>query len=443
MNRKILIVDDEKNHRLMLKIHLEEAGYDVEEAENGFEALNIIENERVRENSFFAMLLDIKMSVMDGLTVLSKLKEKKVKLPVIMVTAFNNVRTAVETMKLGAVDFITKPVDIKLLLKIIDNISNTATLEPKIEEDDEFIFDGVYTKESFGELIELLKMVAPTDASVLISGESGTGKELVAKAIHKNSKRGDKAFLAINCAALNENLIESELFGHEKGAFTGATALKRGKFEVADKGTVFLDEIGELPLATQAKLLRVLQEKEFERVGGTKTIKSDVRIIAATNRDLQEMVKNGSFREDLYFRLNVFPIKLPPLRKRKADLPLLVDFFIQKYANSFGKIVKGYTDEFIEKLLEYNFYGNVRELENIVSRAIILSKTEILTPDLIPELKNDQEIKDDAPLDIKENEKNLIIKALNETGGNKSQAAKILGISRKTLHNKIKEYNIE
>jgi len=440
MNRKILVVDDEENHRLMLKIHLEEAGYDVVEAENGVEALNIIETGK---ESFFAMLLDIKMSVMDGLTVLSKLKEKKVKLPVIMVTAFNNVRTAVETMKLGAFDFITKPVDIKLLLKTLENISKSTFLDTKASEDEKFIFDGVYTEESFKEVIELLKMVSPTDASVLIYGESGTGKELVAKAIHKNSKRKDYPFLAINCAALNENLIESELFGHEKGAFTGAFTLKRGKFEVADKGTVFLDEIGELPLTTQAKLLRVLQEKEFERVGGTKTIKSDVRIIAATNRDLQEMVKSGNFREDLYFRLNVFPIKLPPLRKRKGDIPLLVDFFIKKYANSFDKILKGYTDEFIEKLMGYNFYGNIRELENIVSRAIILAKTEILTADLLPELKNDQELKDDAPLDIKENEKNLIIKALAETGGNKSQAAKILGISRKTLHNKIKEYNIE
>lgn len=441
MNRKILVVDDEENHRLMLKIHLEEAGYDVVEAENGVEALNIIETGK---ESFFAMLLDIKMSVMDGLTVLSKLKEKGAKLPVIMVTAFNNVRTAVETMKLGAFDFITKPVDIKLLLKTLENISKSTFLDTNVgEEDEKFVFEGVYTEESFKEVIELLKMVSPTDASVLIYGESGTGKELVAKAIHKNSKRKDYPFLAINCAALNENLIESELFGHEKGAFTGAFTLKKGKFEVADKGTVFLDEIGELPLTTQAKLLRVLQEKEFERVGGTKTIKSDVRIIAATNRDLQEMVKSGNFREDLYFRLNVFPIKLPPLRKRKADIPLLVDFFIKKYANSFDKILKGYTDEFIEKLMGYNFYGNIRELENIVSRAIILAKTEILTADLLPELKNDQELKDDAPLDIKENEKNLIIKALAETGGNKSQAAKILGISRKTLHNKIKEYNIE
>lgn len=441
MNRKILVVDDEENHRLMLKIHLEEAGYDVVEAENGVEALNIIETGK---ESFFAMLLDIKMSVMDGLTVLSKLKEKGAKLPVIMVTAFNNVRTAVETMKLGAFDFITKPVDIKLLLKTLENISKSTFLDTNVgEEDEKFVFEGVYTEESFKEVIELLKMVSPTDASVLIYGESGTGKELVAKAIHKNSKRKDYPFLAINCAALNENLIESELFGHEKGAFTGAFTLKKGKFEVADKGTVFLDEIGELPLTTQAKLLRVLQEKEFERVGGTKTIKSDVRIIAATNRDLQEMVKSGNFREDLYFRLNVFPIKLPPLRKRKGDIPLLVDFFIKKYANSFDKILKGYTDEFIEKLMGYNFYGNIRELENIVSRAIILAKTEILTADLLPELKNDQELKDDAPLDIKENEKNLIIKALAETGGNKSQAAKILGISRKTLHNKIKEYNIE
>jgi len=438
MGKKILIVDDEQNHRLMLKIHLEDAGYEIIEAENGLDGLYLAE-----ENELYAILLDIKMSVMDGLTVLTKLKEKGLNTPVIMITAFNNVRTAVETMKLGAVDFITKPVDIDLLLKSLDNLENFGTTKSNdnfISHD--FVFEGVYSKEGLGKIIDLLKMVAPTDASVMIYGESGTGKELVAKAIHNNSNRREKQFLAVNCAALNENLIESELFGHEKGAFTGATNLKKGKFEIADGGTIFLDEIGEMPVSTQAKLLRVLQEKEFERVGGVKTIKTDTRIIAATNRDLEAMVKSGDFREDLYFRLNVFPVKLPPLRERKSEIPLLVDFFLKKYSSRFSKVIKGYTKDFIEKLSSYNFPGNIRELENIIERCIILCTLDKLNVEVLPEFKHSDGLTSDS-LDVKENERQLIIKALKETNNNKSNAAKILGISRKTLHNKIKEYEIE
>jgi len=438
MGKKILIVDDEQNHRLMLKIHLEDAGYEIIEAENGLDGLYLAE-----ENELYAILLDIKMSVMDGLTVLTKLKEKGLNTPVIMITAFNNVRTAVETMKLGAVDFITKPVDIDLLLKSLDNLENfTTTKSNNNFISGDFVFEGVYSKEGLGKIVDLLKMVAPTDASVMIYGESGTGKELVAKAIHNNSNRREKQFLAVNCAALNENLIESELFGHEKGAFTGATNLKKGKFEIADGGTIFLDEIGEMPISTQAKLLRVLQEKEFERVGGVKTIKTDTRIIAATNRDLEAMVKSGDFREDLYFRLNVFPVKLPPLRERKSEIPLLVDFFLEKYSSRFSKVIKGYTKEFIEKLSSYNFPGNIRELENIIERCIILCTSDKLNVEVLPEFKHSTGLNSDT-LDVKENERQLIIKALKETNNNKSNAAKILGISRKTLHNKIKEYEIE
>lgn len=438
MGRKVLIVDDEQNHRLMLKIHLEDAGYEVVEAENGLDGLYLVE-----ENEFYAILLDIKMSVMDGLTVLSKLKEKGLDIPVIMITAFNNVRTVVETMKLGAVDFITKPVDIELLLKSLANLENSITTKREdITISNDFEFEGVYSEEGLGKIIDLLKMVAPTDASVMIYGESGTGKELVAKAIHKNSNRRERQFLAVNCAALNENLIESELFGHEKGAFTGATNLKKGKFELADGGTIFLDEIGEMPLSTQAKLLRVLQEREFERVGGVKTIKTDTRIIAATNRDLEAMVKSGDFREDLYFRLNVFPVKLPPLRERKSEIPLLVDFFLKKYSMRFSKVIKGYTEDFLEKLSSYDFPGNIRELENIIERCIILCTSDKLGIELLPDFKPSEGIRAHI-LDVKENERQLIITALKETDNNKSKAAKILGISRKTLHNKIKEYNIE
>jgi two-component system response regulator HydG len=436
MSKKILIIDDEKNHRLMLKIHLEEAGYEVIEAESGFDGIYMAE-----ENELFAILLDIKMSIMDGITTLSKLKEKGINTPVIMVTAFNNVRTAVESMKLGAIDFITKPVDIELLLKSLENIGLNQVESSGEDALVDFEFEGVYSKDGLGKILTLLKMVSPTDASVIIYGESGTGKELVARAIHKNSKRADRQFLAVNCAALNENLIESELFGHEKGAFTGATNQKKGKFELADGGTIFLDEIGEMPISTQAKLLRVLQEREFERVGGVKTLKTDVRVIAATNRNLEDMVKKGEFREDLFFRLNVFPVNLPPLRERKSEIPMLVDFFIKKYSMKFSKIIKGYTAEYIEKLKTYSFPGNIRELENIVERSIILCSSEKLTGDLLPDFR--EKVQNESVLDVKENEKQLIFKALKESGNNKSQAAKILGISRKTLHNKIKEYNIE
>ncbi|MDK2792716.1 MAG: two-component system, NtrC family, response regulator HydG [Deferribacteres bacterium] len=436
MSKKILIIDDEKNHRLMLKIHLEEAGYEVIEAESGLDGIYMAE-----ENELFAILLDIKMSIMDGITTLSKLKEKGINTPVIMVTAFNNVRTAVESMKLGAIDFITKPVDIELLLKSLENIGLNQVESSGEDALVDFEFEGVYSKDGLGKILNLLKMVSPTDASVIIYGESGTGKELVARAIHKNSKRADRQFLAVNCAALNENLIESELFGHEKGAFTGATNQKKGKFELADGGTIFLDEIGEMPISTQAKLLRVLQEREFERVGGVKTLKTDVRVIAATNRNLEDMVKKGEFREDLFFRLNVFPVNLPPLRERKSEIPMLVDFFIKKYSMKFSKIIKGYTAEYIEKLKTYSFPGNIRELENIVERSIILCSSEKLTGDLLPDFR--EKVQNESVLDVKENEKQLIFKALKESGNNKSQAAKILGISRKTLHNKIKEYNIE
>ncbi|MGA1862106.1 sigma-54 dependent transcriptional regulator [Deferribacter thermophilus] len=434
--KRVLIVDDEENHRFMIRLHLEKDYY-IFEAKNGLEALNILDEENVD-----LILLDIKMDVMDGLTFLAHLRKKSVDIPVIVISAFNNVRTAVESMKLGALDYITKPVDIEQLKSQIKNLLNKKVDKNESYLDD-YIYDGVYSKDGLGKIIEVLKLVAPTDATVLIMGESGTGKELVARSIHQNSPRKDKPFLAVNCAALNENLIESELFGHEKGAFTGADKSKLGKFELANGGTLFLDEVGELPLVTQAKLLRVLQEGTFERVGGTKTIKTDVRIIAATNRDLEKMVSDGEFREDLYYRLNVFPIKLPPLRERKDEIPLLLDYFIKKYSQKFQKIVKNYDKGFLDKLMMYDFPGNIRELENIVERSIILARGEILTAELLPPLKNSSVQVSDTVKNMREHEIEAIKKALKETGGNKTKAAKILGISRKTLHNKLKEYNIE
>lgn len=438
--KKILVIDDEKNHRLMLKLNLEDAGYHVVEADNGIDGLELMS-----EESFFAVLLDIKMDIMDGLTVLSRMNEKGITAPVIMVTAFNNVRTAVETMKLGAFDFITKPVDVHLLLKTLNKIKLPSEIvrNPKEKDvDSNFVFEGVYSENGIGKIIPLLKMVAPTDANVMIYGESGTGKELIARAVHNNSGRRSGNFLAVNCAALNENLIESELFGHEKGAFTGAAVQKKGKFELAENGTIFLDEIGEMPVSTQAKLLRVLQEKKFERVGGVKTLTANARVVAATNRNLEEMVKNGTFREDLFFRLNVFPVHLPALRERKEEIPLLVEFFIQKYSVAFGKIIRGYAPGFIARLQKHSFPGNIRELENIIERSIIIATGEKLSEDTLPLLSNN--IRDEvSTLNVKDNERKLIIKALGESKGNKSSAAKVLGISRKTLYDKIREYNIE
>lgn len=438
--KKVLVIDDEKNHRLMLKLNLEEEGYEVIEADNGIDALELM-----NDKNFFAVLLDIKMDMMDGITVLSKIKQNKIETPVIMVTAFNSVRTAVETMKLGAFDFITKPVDVRLLVKTLKKIESSPEKPVLLKEthgEGDFIFEGVYSENGIGKIVPLLKMVAPTDATVMIYGESGTGKELIARAVHNNSKRKSENFLAVNCAALNENLIETEMFGHEKGAFTGATAQKKGKFELAENGTIFLDEIGEMPISTQAKLLRVLQEKSFERVGGIKTLTTNVRVVAATNKNLEDMVKNGTFREDLFFRLNVFPIHLPPLRERKDELPLLVDFFIQKYAKSFGKIIKGCSASFLSKLERYSFPGNIRELENIIERSIILTTGEKLSEESLPNLNSN--IKNGIlSLDVRENERKLIIKALEESKGNKSNAAKVLGISRKTLYDKIREYSIE
>jgi len=434
--KRILVVDDEENHRLMLKINLSGKGYELVEAANGFEALSIINDNA----DFFAILLDIKMEIMDGLTFLSKIRGMGIDTPVIMISAFDSAGYAVKALRLGATDYLTKPVDIAQLLNLLENIGNKDDAKPVLV-DNEYKFSGIYSADGLGRIISLLKMVAPTDATVLIMGESGTGKELIARSIHENSPRCKHPFVAVNCAALNENIIESELFGHEKGAFTGAIAQKKGKFELADKGTIFLDEIGEMPLTTQVKLLRVIQEKSIERVGGEKSIKVDVRIIAATNRDLKKMVENGDFREDLFFRLNVFPIKLPPLRERRSEIPLLVNYFIKLYSEKMNKMVKGCSDTFLNKLKSYTFPGNVRELENIIERAVILARGDILEGYDLPEFN--EKLVGDTDLDIKNNEKQLILKALEEARYNKTKAAEILGISRRTLHNKIKEYNLE
>lgn len=427
----ILIVDDEKNHRLMLKLHLEDAGHKTAQAENGARALEAMESAQ-----YDAILLDMKMDVMDGLTLLGMMNRRGLSVPVIIITAFSTVKTAVESMKLGAVDYLTKPVDMDQLMDALGKIGEkTDSFTPA----DDFIFSGVYAQEGLGRVIEQLKLVAPTDATVLITGESGTGKELVARSVHDNSKRSQKPFLAINCAALSENIIESELFGHVKGAFTTAVKDKKGLFESADSGTLFLDEIGELSPGVQAKLLRVLQEGCFERVGDTRTIKTDVRIVTATNKNLKKLSEKGGFREDLYFRLAVFPVEVPPLRERKEEIEPLVKFFIEKHAEKLGKLIKSADRGYIKKLSEYGFPGNIRELENIVERSIILTTGTKLEPASLPALGTSA----GGGLSIRDNEKELIIKALKKTGGNKTKAAEVLRISRRTLHNKVKEFDLE
>jgi two-component system response regulator HydG len=429
---KILIVDDEKNHRLMLKLHLEDAEHQTAQAENGVKAL-----EALGKENFDAILLDMKMDVMDGLTFLGMMNRQGLSTPVIVITAFSTVKTAVESMKLGAVDYLTKPVDIPQLMDALGRIGEH--IQEQYAPAEEYTFGGVYTKEGLGSVIEQLKLVAPTDATVLILGESGTGKELVARSVHDNSKRKDRPYLAINCAALSENIIESELFGHVKGAFTTAIKDKKGLFESADGGTLFLDEIGELSLNVQAKLLRVLQEGAFERVGDTKTIRTNVRIIAATNRNLKKLSECGEFREDLYFRLAVFPVEVPPLRERKEEIAPLVKFFIEKHAEKLGKLIKSADPSYIKKLSEYGFPGNIRELENIVERSIILTTGTKLEPATLPAFGGGK----DGGLSIRGNERDLIVKALKKTGGNKTKAAEVLQISRRTLHNKLKEFDLE
>ncbi len=437
---KILIVDDEANHRLMLRLHLNDAGYRTAEAENGQVALEAL----AREN-FDVILLDLKMAVMDGYTFLARLRQLGNGIPVVVITAFSTVRTAVEAMKLGATEFLTKPVDPTELLGVVRDLLQKPRVVAVAEAVSSYRFDGVCTADGLGRILSLLEMVAPTDASVLILGESGTGKELVARSIHLNSPRSAGPFLAVNCAALNENLVESELFGHEKGAFTGAVAARSGRFEEADGGTLFLDEIGEMPLAVQAKLLRALQDKTFTRVGGVKTLKSDVRILAATNRDLSGMVAQGTFREDLFFRLNVFPVELPPLRERREEIPLLVKHFVETYAGRFNKVIKGWSDGYMRRLQGYGFPGNIRELENLVERSVILARSERLDEGSLPTLPAGGE---GAPsgsggVDLRENERLLIVQALDKAGGNKTQAARLLGISRRALYYKLKEYSLD
>lgn len=452
--KRILVVDDEENLRHMLNVMLSKLGYAVDLAEDGAMALEL--SLRI---SFDFILCDIRMPVMDGVEFLQQAVERGVTATVIMMSAYGTVDTAIECMKLGSYDYISKPFkidEISLVLKKAEEREKLKIENRQLHEAvcKEFGFAGIVSKNSrMQDVFSLVRKVCDFKTTVLVLGESGTGKELIAKALHFNSVRKSGPFVAVNCGAIPENLLESELFGHMKGAFTDALSDKAGLFEQADGGTLFLDEIGEMPLALQVKLLRVLQEEEIRRVGGAGAFKIDVRVISATSRDLEEDVIKGRFREDLYFRLNVFALSLPPLRERSEDIPLLVDHFIARYGERFGKSGVRCSQQALQLLLDYQWPGNIRELENVIERGLILCDSAIFGPELLPEKiagKGRERlgglISSDC-LSLKQAgemlERDFIRRALAKTGGNRTQAARLLEISHRSLLYKIKEYGLE
>ena len=443
----VLIVDDDADMRELAYDMLKDRGHQVTMAGSGEEALR-----RLTEKDYAVVLTDLRMKGMQGLELLTQIKRDHSDINVILMTAFGSVETAVEAMKHGASDYLTKPVKKDELIRVVERVIREAALRREVsrlrrEVRKEYSFYQILGKsKSIQAVFDLIRRVADSPTNVLITGESGTGKELVAKAIHYNSDRKDAPFIPVNCAAIPEQLLESELFGHMRGAFTDAKMDKRGLFEEAQKGTLFLDEISELPLMLQAKILRAIQEKEIRRVGATKPISVDLRIIAATNLNLGEEVKSRRFREDLYYRLNVIELKLPPLRERREDIPLLVEAFLKKCGEVRGKEVKGVGEAALAMLMDYAWPGNVRELENVIERAVTLSRGDKISPDDLPAAvqgaRGDRRVLDEAAertLPLHELEKEYIKKVLEKTGGNKYQAAHALGIDRKTLYRKLAE----
>ena len=444
----ILIVDDDQPHRSMLRTVLRGWGFDVEEADDGAVAVAL-----VRERAFDAVLTDVRMANMDGITTLSQIRAWNPAIPVLIMTAWSSVESAVDALRLGAYDYLTKPLDFDVLRLSLERALDHTRLATENQELRRRLTHQespiVGRSQVIRELVEMVETVAPTEATVLITGESGTGKELVARAIQSSSLRKDKPFVTINCAALAENLLESELFGHEKGAFTGADRRREGRFVQADKGTLFLDEIGEMPLSLQAKLLRVLQQGEVQRVGSDEPLTVDVRVIAATNRILADEVGAGRFREDLFYRLNVIGLEVPPLRARQEDIPLLAASFLDRHATANRKTLKGFTPQAMDALLRYSWPGNVRELENAVERAVILTTTDYVTERALPlTVQNAPPAAEDdlsalGSMSLEDVEKKAIEATLRETEDNKSEAARRLGITRATLHSKLKKYGLE
>lgn len=446
----ILITDDEVNIVSGLKYAFEDEGYTVLCANNGLEAWHL-----VNTNSVDLVITDLRMPEMDGYELIRKISASYPMLPIIVLTGHGTIETAVETMRDGAVDFFTKPVDLdKLLLVVKKSIKNSQLQEQNrklSEEIDKLRSQQKYSKiigksGKLSQMMQIINQVAPTKASVLITGESGTGKELVADAIVALSDRKDKPFIKVHCASLSESLLESELFGHEKGAFTGASSQKKGRFELADGGTIFLDEIGEIDMSTQVKILRVLQEREFERVGGEKTIRVDVRLMTATNRDLASEVKKGNFREDLFYRLNVVHIEVPPLRERKEDIELLTINFLDEFNKEDGRKIEGISPQARRALLNYDWPGNIRELKNCIESSVVLAKGNIIQLEDLPPQVTQKEgeakssITINLPTTMEEAEKKIILSTIEYCAGNKSRASELLDIGRKTLHRKLNEY---
>ena len=484
----ILLVDDDTGHRTMLQTLLGQWGYGVTGACDGEQAVALC-----RERSFDLVLMDVRMPKKNGLEALGEIKAYNPALPVLMMTAFSDVEAAVATLKAGAQDFLMKPLDFAKLQSCLQGVFAASGLLPEegtmrgTAQGDLKGVSIIGQSPRMREVLELVQTLAPSDATVLIQGESGTGKEVIAKALHHNSPRAGGGYVAVNCAAITESLLESELFGHEKGAFTGADKRHEGYFLRADKGTIFLDEVGEMPLAMQAKLLRVLQEREVLPVGGTRPVPVDVRIVTATNRDLQEAIARGNFREDLYYRLNVITLSLPPLRERGEDVPLLCDYFMNRFAERNRKNVKGFTPGAMDALIRYPWPGNVRELENTMERAVVLLVGEHISERELPDRVRDHkggpagngntlghpsgfpagslsgqvagnlagqpygspagspalQSGDTEPQTLEAMEREAILATLEKVEGNRSLAAKILGITRKTLYSKLLKYNID
>ena len=451
---KILVVDDDDSHRTMLRTLIGGWGYAVSEADDGSTAIQM-----VQEQSYDLVLMDVRMVNVSGLEALDEIKAYNPAIPVIIMTAYSSVDTAVDALKQGAHDYLTKPLDFEKLKITIERSMEHTRLKAEnrlLRESLGKQFDRqniIGRSPAMTRLLETVAQVAPSEATVLIGGESGTGKELIAGAIHFNSHRKKGPFIKINCAAITETLLESELFGHEKGAFTGADRRKEGRFSQAHGGSLFLDEISEMSLTMQVKLLRVLQEREFTRVGGEHTIHVDVRVIAATNKNLNELISRDTFREDLYYRLNVVGIEIPTLKQRREDIPLLAQHFMETFSAKNRKEIKGFTPQAMEYLIKYDWPGNVRELMNAVERAVVLSRSDYLAETDFPVIRSTEAGNEPTQPDIQgpdfagdtsleEIEKATILKTLEAAGGNKSETARRLGITRKTLHKKLKAYGV-
>jgi len=455
--KSILVADDDASIRSLLKQLLADEGFAVLEASTGIEVVD-----KVKESSPDLVIMDVRMPELDGIEALARLKSTNPKTAVLIMTAFGSSNAAIRAMELGAFDYITKPFELDKISHSVKRVLDYQDLTAEVEVLRDEISSLVQTECIVGnspamqEVYKTIGKVAKADATVLITGESGTGKELVAEALHFNSNRRSGPMVKVSCAALPETLLEAELFGHEKGSFTGAMTQRRGRFEMADKGTIFLDEIGEMTVPTQTKLLRVLQERKIERIGSSLPIKVDIRIIVATNKDLQKQVEQNKFRDDLYYRLNVINIHMPPLRDRKEDIPSLVEHFLAKHRYSATAQPAAISEEAIRRLMEYNWPGNVRELENVIERAVVLSRGQIITSRELPfgdhdaaegeEGEGEADAKGDSSFfkkSVAQFEKDLIMKALRDANGNRSKAAEMLGIYRRLLYAKIKEYGLE